>query len=114
MNNPDWKNEIRFISDDKDAGSTAIDVVNRAIELDADFLEPECLIGGLKEYLEEFVVTIKDVKSLYDIDLNPRYGAGHDFSFSVDKSTGRVDRQSLAIGEISPETEVDDYDGYVV
>ena len=108
MNNPDWKNEIRFISDDRDAGNAAIDVVNRAIELDADFLEPECLIGGLKEYTEEFVVTIKDAKSVYGIGLNPKSGAGHYFSFSVDKNTGRIDRQSLAIGEISPEPEDDD------
>ena len=107
MNNPDWKTEIRFISDDKGASGAAIDIVNKAIELNADFLEPECLVGGLKEYLDEFIVTIKDTKSLYDIDLNPKSGAGHDFSFSVDKSTGRVDRQSLAIGEILPEPEDD-------
>ena len=107
MKNPDWKKEIRFISDDDDAKETAIDKVNKALELDADFLEPECLVGGLKEYLDEFIVTIKDTKSLYDIDLNPKSGAGHDFSFSVDKSTGRVDRQSLAIGEILPEPEDD-------
>ena len=115
MNNPDWKTKIRFISDDKSASGTAIDKVNMAIELDAEFLEPECLVGGLKEYTEEFVVTIKDVKSLYDIDLNPKSGAGHDFSFSVDKSTGRIDRQSLAIGEVLPEHEDDngnlDYSG---
>ena len=107
MNNPDWKKEIRFISDDKDASGAAIDLINRAIELDAEFLEPECLVGGLKEYTEEFVVTIKDAESLYDIDLNPKSGEGHDFSFSVDKSTGRIDRQSLAIGEVLPEPEDD-------
>lgn len=103
MKNPDWKKEIRFISDNNGAKVTAIDKVNKAIELDADFLESECLVGGLKEYLDEFIVTIKDTKSLYNIDLNPKSGAGHDFSFSVDKSTGRIDRQSLAIGEILPE-----------
>ena len=103
MNNPDWKKEIRFISDDDDAKETAIDKVNKALELDADFLEPECLVGGLKKYLDEFIVTIKDTKSLYDIDLNPKSGAGHDFSFSVDKSTGRIDRQNLAVGEVLPE-----------
>ena len=108
MKNPDWKKEIRFISDDDDAKETAIDKVNRALELDADFLEPECLVGGLKEYLDEFIVTIKDTESLYDIDLNPKSGAGHDFSFSVDKSTGRIDRQSLAVGEVLPEPEDDD------
>ena len=108
MKNPDWKTEIRFISDD-DAKETAIDKVNKALELDADFLEPECLVGGLKEYLDEFIVTIKDTKSLYDIDLNPKSGAGHDFSFSVDKSTGRIDRQSLAVGEVLPEPDDDEY-----
>lgn len=102
MNNPNWEKEIRLISDN-DTKETAIDIVNKAIELDADFLEPECLVGSLKEYTEDFIVTIKDAKSLYDVDLNPKSGAGHDFSFSVNKSIGRIDRESLAIGEILPE-----------
>ena len=108
MKNPDWNKEIRFISDDKGASGTAIDLINRAIELDADFLEPECLVGGLKEYTEEFVVTIKNAESRYYIDLNPKSSAGHDFFFSVDKSTGKIDRQSLAVGEVLPEPEDDE------
>lgn len=105
MNNSDWKKEIRFISEHKGTSNEVFDIINKAIALDAKFLESECLVGGLKEYMEEFVVTIKDGESRYIIDLNPKSGEGHDFLFSVDKNTGRIDMQSLAVGEVLPDPE---------
>lgn len=105
--NPDWKKEIRFIPGYNEDSSKVIDIINKAIQLDAQFLESECLVGGLKEYMEEFVVTINDSGSRFFIDLNPKSGEGHDFSFSVDKNTGRIDRQSLAVGWVLPEPEED-------
>lgn len=106
--NGDWKDEIRFFLYDGNAKETAIDLINAAIKQDAEFLEPECLVGGLKEYMEDMVITIKENDSNYDIDLDPKSGEGHDFSFSVDKGTKRVDMQSLVVGEVLPEPEDDE------
>ena len=99
----DWKDNIRFIPENENAKDTAIDLINAAIEQDGDFLESECLVGGFREYMEDLVITITENESQYYIDLSPKSGEGHDFSFSVDKGTKRIDKQSFAVGEVLPE-----------
>lgn len=108
MNNSDWKKDVRFISENENTKEKAIDLINKAIEQDSELMNSECLFGGLKEYLEDLIITIKDTESQYCIDLNPKSGEGHDFSFSIDKSTRLINKQSLVVGEVLPEPEGDE------
>ena len=102
----EWKNEIKFISKNKKGKQKAIELVNKAIEMDAEILKTEGLIGNLKDYLEDLYIRIFDEKREYHIDLGPKSGEGHDFTFSIKKKTNRIDLSSLCIGEV---IQPDDY-----
>ncbi|MHA1147937.1 MAG: hypothetical protein ACTSR8_06795 [Promethearchaeota archaeon] len=102
MTEKDWKEKIRFISFKENKIEKAIRKINKALEDDKEFLEAEYLTGILKDYTEEFNITIYNKKTRYDIDLGPKSGEGHDFQFSINKVTGRLDKDSLAVGEVIP------------
>lgn len=103
-----WTDAIRFTSGDEDAKKRAIETVDKAINKERALFDSETLYHGLKEYTEDLVVTIKDEDTYYNVDLSPKSGAGHDFSFSVDKETLEVN--DMAVGELIPDPEEEEYE----
>jgi len=103
-----WKEKILFKLKKGTKKEKVLDVVNRALEMDSEFLGKECLYGGLKDYLEDMYVKIIEERNCYFIDLNPHSGEGHDFGFEIKKKTGRIDKDSMMVGELISEPDDDE------
>lgn len=55
--------------------------------------------------LEEFNVRINRKGITLHVDLAPKSGKGHDYMFSVNILTGKIDKNSITIGELISEPE---------
>lgn len=105
----EWQEEIRFLSKDgekildKNKKLKAIEVINKAIEKERTFLDSECLYGTLKDFQSDLNITIFNKKKHYYIDLGPKSGEGHDFSFNVLKTKEKIDRDTFSVGEVISE-----------
>ena len=53
--------------------------------------------------LDEFYIKINWKVLVLDVDLAPKSGEGHNYMFSVNILTGKIDPDSISIGEIEPE-----------
>ncbi|MFX0099926.1 MAG: hypothetical protein ACFFCS_10105 [Candidatus Hodarchaeota archaeon] len=98
-----WKEKISFELKKGSNREKVIDFVNRALESNSEFLEKECLLGGLKDYISDMYVKIIEEKNCYIIDLNPHSGEGHDFCFEIKKKTGKIDKNSMMVGSLISE-----------
>jgi len=59
------------------------------------------LRGGLKKISKENEIEVRDSANVYQISISPKSKEGHDFSFQVDKQTGKI--SNLAVGSLSPD-----------
>ena len=100
MTEKDWKDKIRFMDIKANKVEKVIKKINNALADEKEFLEAEGLTGGLKEFSEDLNITIYNRKTVFEIDLGPKSGEGHDFQFSISKITGKLDKDSLAVGEV--------------
>lgn len=103
MDSNDWIMNIRFVSKNKGSKIKSIEFINEAIEKDSALLKSQQLTGGLKAWTEDFIITIADEDTFYSVDLGPKSGEGHDFSFRVDKITQKI--SNFIVGEVEPEPE---------
>ncbi len=104
----DWMNDITIIHETcpvvpGGTNRTIIETIDDALQKAREFLKKECLDASLQACLREFNVTVHVTGLAYAVDLAPRSGEGHDFSFRVDKATGLLDTSSLCTGEVIPE-----------
>lgn len=85
-----------------------------AIELLDKVLREQCNLGaygdlskGLEELKKECNIKIIDKDNHYEIDIYPSSGkGGHDFSFTIDKKSGK--RSDVVVGEILPEPDIEE------
>ena len=99
----DWKKRVRLLSETGMDLDIAIEMVNRALVRDREFLESEYLPGDLEEYTKEFFITIKETQSALEMDMSPLSGEGHDFQFVILKVTGMIDQDTFCVGEVLPD-----------
>lgn len=102
--NQGWRDAVRVIPADEEINDV-LDRVNGALVRDSAFLGADELAATLEGCLSEFSVTITVGPDSYEVDLAPRSAEGHDFQYTVRKSTGEIDRGSLVVGEVEPEPE---------
>ena len=55
-----------------------------------------------EELKEQFNVKITGFFPYINVDLAPRSGEGHDYMFRINIVTGKVEQNSIAIGEVIP------------
>ena len=71
--------------------------------------EPILLNEGLpttrEELLDEFNIKITRSGVTLHIDMGPKSGEGYDYMFTVNTLTGKIDPNSIAIGEVLPDPE---------
>jgi len=91
----------------QDKKKAAVELIDRALKEQGDLGVYGDLSGGINEIAEKMYVKISEHDDSYSVSIWPKSGkGGHDFSFTVDKSTGMM--SDVAVGEILPEP---DYDG---
>ncbi|MCX5686735.1 MAG: hypothetical protein NTW09_04680 [Candidatus Omnitrophica bacterium] len=90
---------IRF-EGNPDEKAKAIALVDIVLKGQGDLGVYGNLSGGVDSLIKEMRITITDKGAYYAVDMAPRSGQGHDFSFTIDKGTGR--RSEVAIGEVLP------------
>lgn len=83
--------------------------VDKALDGARAFIDKECLFGTLEDYLEDSYVTIFVSLKEFTLDIAPKSGEGHDFSFCINRLTGKVDEGSMMVGELISEPDDDEY-----
>ena len=87
----DWIAAIRFISPEKaDIGNKTdkmkvIGLINNAIKADPELFEGEGLFGGLKEFLNDFTITVQVCDDTYILNLYPRSGEEYQYKFFIER-----------------------------
>ncbi len=75
--------------------------------LEAIQREPLLLNEGLptteEAFLEEFHIKIDRKNITVHVDIAPKSGEGHDYMFSINTLTGKINSDSITIGELIPE-----------
>ncbi len=59
------------------------------------------LSSGLKKLSKENEIEIREMENSYHLSIAPNSKTGHDFSFQIDKKTGKI--SNLAVGNLSPD-----------
>jgi hypothetical protein len=101
-----WQQNIRIVYETKlkiPKNKKIIASVNKSLKKDAKFLASECLEDNLEDYLKDFHVTIHVSNLHFVVDLGPKSGEGHDFNFEINRVTGKINQDSLAVGEVIKE-----------
>jgi hypothetical protein len=93
------KEDIQF-EGNQQSRKDAIELLDKVLKEQGDLGVYGNLSIGLERLTKEFYIEIKDEKDYYSIDIYPKSYAGHDFSFSIDKNTGKI--SDLCVGEIIP------------
>ena len=97
--------KIGFEGDPK-AKKKSIALLDKVLREQGDLGVYGDLSGGLEELIRDFAVEITEREDHYEIDIYPRSSeGGHDFSFTINKETGK--RSEVAVGEVLPEPEFD-------
>ncbi|MDY6911716.1 MAG: hypothetical protein SVM79_05085 [Chloroflexota bacterium] len=79
----------------------AIRIVDEVLQENGNFGVYGDFSSGLLNVLEDFSVTISEEKEKYVVEIYQKNsGAGHDFSFEIDKNTMHL--SNLVIGAIEP------------
>jgi len=104
----------RVIGDDATEGSrsvffegkevsrnSAMELVDRALWEHGDLGVYGNLSGGLEEIIKEMFLRITDEGEYYSVSVWPKSGCGHDFGFTVSKTTGEI--SNVVVGEVLPE-----------
>ncbi len=82
-----------------------IQIVDKALKEGGDLGAYGDLSYGLEELTKDSRITITETTEEIYVDMAPTSGGGHDFSFDINKSTGKMDPNSVCIGEIEEEEE---------
>ncbi len=89
--------------ENRNVAITALDKVLREQE---DLGAYGNLSGGLEDVTKDMNIKIEEEDNHYSIDIYPKSNTGgHDFSFTIDKTTGQ--RSDVAVGEILPPPDFD-------
>jgi len=101
-----YDRESILFDGNKDKIKAAVELIDRALKEQGDLGVYGDLSGGLSEITERMNVRITEHDDSYSVSIWPKSGkGGHDFSFTVYKSTGRM--SDTAVGEILPEPDCD-------
>lgn len=101
-----WQEDIRIVYETKlkiPQKKKIIEIVNKSLKKDAKFLASEYMEDNLEDYLKDFNVTIHVSTLHFVVDLGPKSGEGHDFNFEINRVTGRINQDSLVVGEVIKE-----------
>ncbi len=90
---------INFIGKPEDK-LEAIKVLDRSLKLYGDLKVYGNLSDGIEALSLESIIHIEELSEKYQVIISPKSGAGHDFTFQVDKHSGEI--LNVMIGIIAP------------
>lgn len=97
-----YNRENILFDGNQDKKKAVVELIDRVLKEQGDLGVYGDLSGGINEITERMYIKISEHDDSYAVSIWPKSGkGGHDFSFTVDKSTGRM--SDVAVGEILPE-----------
>jgi hypothetical protein len=103
---PFVNNEAVQFEGNPESRNDAMALLDRALREQGDLGVYGDLSDGLQTLTKEMAIMVKEESNCYSIDISPKDPTGgHDFSFTIDKQTGKM--SDAVIGEVLPYPELD-------
>jgi len=77
-----------------------VSLLDKALKEQGDLGVYGDLSCGVEELLKDSYISITDNEEFYGIAVSPKSGAGHDFSFDVDRKSGEI--SNVVVGVVVP------------
>lgn len=85
-----------------------IEILDNALKQGGDLGVYGDLSPGLQSLVQDFYITVTEDEEVFYVDCAPMSGQGHDFGFSIIKKTGLIDENSICVGEVEEEPDLDE------